>query len=80
MRRPTLCFADQTQYLVNSAKNISVTGAIQAFDEEFKMMQNHIDEIRKILSSVNFTQVDIQEIENMLETIKWVGCHFTPLY
>lgn len=61
---------DQTHYLVESAKNISVTGAIQAFDEEFKMMQNHIDEIRKILASVNFTQVDIQEIENMLEVIK----------
>ena len=63
-------FADQTHYLVNSARNISVTGAIQAFDEEFKLMQSHIDEIRKILASVNFTQGDIQDIENMLETIK----------
>jgi predicted transcriptional regulator len=61
---------DQTTSLVEQAKDISVTGAIQAFDEEFKLMQNNIDEIRKILSSVNFTQADIQEIENMLDNIK----------
>lgn len=61
---------DQTHYLVDSAKNISVTGAIQAFDEEFKLMSNHIDEIRKILASVNFTQLDIRDIEDMLKTIE----------
>lgn len=61
---------DQTEYLVESARNISVTGAIQAFDEEFKHMQNNIDEIRQILSSVSFTQVDVKDIENMLELIK----------
>ncbi|KAK7490606.1 hypothetical protein BaRGS_00018209 [Batillaria attramentaria] len=56
--------------LRDSAKNISVTGAIKAFDEEFKLMSSHIDEIRRILASVDFTQVDINEVENMLETIK----------
>lgn len=55
---------------MESARNISVTGAIQAFDEEFKHMQNNIDEIRQILSSVSFTQVDVKDIENMLELIK----------
>lgn len=66
------CFLllDQTQILVDSAESISVTGAIKAFDEEFKLMQNNIDEIQRILSSVNFTQVDVHDIKTMLEYIK----------
>ncbi|XP_071081967.1 laminin subunit beta-1-like [Haliotis cracherodii] len=61
---------DQTHSLVETGNNISVTGAIKAFDDEFKHMQNNIDEIRRILSTANVTRVDVQDIQNMLDTIR----------
>lgn len=49
---------------------MSVTGAIKAFDDEFRLLQDNIDEINTILSTINFTQVDIKDIQKMLETVK----------
>jgi len=59
----------ETHLLVKRAEDVSVSGAIKAFDEEFKEMQNSIQEIQQILSSVNYTQGDIQEIKDMLKTV-----------
>ncbi|XP_041349801.1 laminin subunit beta-1-like isoform X2 [Gigantopelta aegis] len=61
---------DQTHHLVETANNISVTGAIKAFDDEFKQMQSNIDEIRHILDSANITKVDVKDIEQMLIDIR----------
>ncbi|XP_059150751.1 laminin subunit beta-1-like [Physella acuta] len=58
---------DQTHDLVKRANEVSVTGAIKAFDEEFKLMEHNIEEIRNILSNVNFTQFDIQETKDLLK-------------
>lgn len=49
---------------------MSVTGAIKAFDEEFRLMQKNIDEITSILSGINFTHVDIKDIQNLLEVVR----------
>ncbi|XP_005110416.2 laminin subunit beta-1 [Aplysia californica] len=59
-----------THDIVKRANDVSVTGAIKAFDEEFRLMQDNIDEIKRILASVDFTQVDIQDIQNMLDTVR----------
>lgn len=61
---------DQTQDIVRSANDVSVSGAIKAFDEEFRLMQANIDEIKRILSGVNTTQVDIQDITEKLDMIR----------
>ncbi|KAH9510041.1 Laminin subunit beta-1 [Bulinus truncatus] len=61
---------NQTLDLVGKASDVSVTGAIKAFDEEFKLMQKNIDEINKILNQINFTQVDIKDIQDMLDRVK----------
>ncbi|BFZ08525.1 hypothetical protein BsWGS_11564 [Bradybaena similaris] len=60
----------QTHDIVKRANDVSVTGAIKAFDDEFRLLQDNIDEINTILSTINFTQVDIKDIQNMLETVK----------
>ncbi|RUS71396.1 hypothetical protein EGW08_020851, partial [Elysia chlorotica] len=61
---------DQTHNIVRRANDVSVTGAIKAFDEEFRLMQASIDEIEKILSGVNTTQVDIRNITDKLDMIR----------
>lgn len=63
-------FADQTHDIVKRANDVSVTGAIKAFDEEFRLMQKNIDEITSILSGINFTHVDIKDIQNLLEVVR----------
>ncbi|ESO91420.1 hypothetical protein LOTGIDRAFT_209765 [Lottia gigantea] len=61
---------DQTASLVETASNIQSTGAIKAFDTEFKQMQSNINEIQSIISSSNLTQVDVRDIETMLDYIR----------
>ncbi|CAL1537788.1 unnamed protein product [Lymnaea stagnalis] len=61
---------DQTHDIVKRANDVSVTGAIKAFDEEFRLMQKNIDDIKKILANVNYTQVDIKEIADLLDSVK----------
>ncbi|XP_055883837.1 laminin subunit beta-1-like [Biomphalaria glabrata] len=61
---------NQTLDLVGKANDVSVNGSIKAFDEEFKLMQKNLDEINSILNQVNFTQVDIKDIQDMLEVVK----------
>ncbi|KAK6176840.1 hypothetical protein SNE40_015066 [Patella caerulea] len=61
---------DQTRSLVDQASNIQSTGAIKAFETEFRQMQANINEIQSIISSSNLTQVDVRDIETMLDYIR----------
>merc|ERR1719239_88250 len=60
----------ETHDLVKRASEVSVTGAINAFDSEFKMMQANLDEIKSILGNLNYTQGDLDNIMNMLDQVK----------
>lgn len=43
-------------------------------------MENNIEEIRKILSNVNFTQFDIQETKDLLKYLEWVNSSLVFLF
>lgn len=60
----------QTHEIVKRASKVSVTGVLMAFDKDFKMMQENLDDINKILSNVNYTSGDIQELMQMLKQVK----------
>lgn len=65
-----LSFTEHTRDIVRRANDLLVSGAENAFDGEFSLMQRDSNEIRNILSSVNFTHADLRDIQNMLEVVR----------
>ncbi|CAG5116954.1 unnamed protein product, partial [Candidula unifasciata] len=61
---------EQTHNAVRQAKEVPLSGSLRAFDADFRLMQNDIDDINKILYCLNTTNFDISDINNMLETIQ----------
>ncbi|GAB1608593.1 laminin subunit beta-1-like [Argonauta hians] len=60
----------RTQEMVDKVKNISITGAAGAFEEEFRAMRQNLDEVRQIIDDVGGSPETVAELDKMLEAIK----------
>ena len=59
-----------TRDIVNKVTNITVTGAAGAFEKEFNIMRENIDEVRQIISAVGGSSESVKNLSEMLENIK----------
>jgi len=56
--------------LVGQAQNIALEGASGAFDKEFRVMEENLDEIRRIIESAGVSSYDVEELQKMLAEIR----------
>ena len=61
----------QTVLLLDQARNIQTEGASGAFDKEFRVMEDNLAEIRKIIEGAGVSTIDVEELENMLKEIRY---------
>lgn len=59
-----------TRDIVNKVTNITVTGAAGAFEKEFNIMKENIDEVRQIIEAVGGSSENVKQLSDMLENIK----------
>lgn len=59
-----------TRDIVNKVTNITVTGAAGAFEKEFNIMKENIDEVRQIIEAVGGSSENVKQLSEMLENIK----------
>ena len=57
---------------MNEGSNIKFGGAPGAFEDEFTDMEEKLDEVRAILDGANITGKDLQDLQDKLNTIKYV--------
>lgn len=65
-----LSFTDQTDLLMDQAKNIQIEGASGAFDKEFRVMEDNLAEIRRIIENAGVSSFDVEELQNLLKQIR----------
>lgn len=66
-----VCFLpDETDMLIKEGSDIKVEGAPSAFDQEFKDMEDMLEDVRKILSGTNVTAQDLDELRDKLQQIR----------
>jgi len=56
--------------LLDQAKNIQIEGASGAFDKEFRVMEDNLAEIRRIVEDSGVSSLDVEELQNMLTQIR----------
>ena len=64
-------YTARTQDLIEDARTIQVSGAAGAFDKEFRHMEKMIDEIRQIIESAQISGVDVHDIEDLLQSVRY---------
>ncbi len=62
---------DETDYLVNEGSQIKIGGAPGAFEEEFRQMEEKLNEVRQILAGANVTGKDLDELRDKLNLIRY---------
>jgi len=60
----------QTELLLDQGRNIQIEGAAGAFDKEFRVMEDNLAEIKKILDGAGVSSYDVQVLEDMLKEIR----------
>ncbi|XP_052278966.1 laminin subunit beta-1-like [Dreissena polymorpha] len=60
----------QTNILMEKARNIQIEGASGAFDKEFRVMEENLAEVRKIIASAGVSSYDVEELEKLLNKIR----------
>lgn len=55
---------------MDQARNIQIEGASGAFDKEFRVMEDNLDEIRKIIEGAGVSSLDVEDLQNMLKMIR----------
>lgn len=66
-----LLVSDQTDLLMDQARNIKTEGASGAFDKEFRVMEDNLAEIRRIIEGAGVSSLDVEELQNMLGMIRF---------
>jgi len=61
---------NETDILINQGSNIKVGGAPGAFEEEFRRMEEMLNEVRAILAGANVTGKDLDELRDKLSQIR----------
>ncbi|XP_052780094.1 laminin subunit beta-1-like [Mya arenaria] len=61
---------DQTSSLVSQAENIAIEGAAGAFDKEFRVMEDNLAEIRRIVEGAGVSSYDVEELQMMIKTMR----------
>ena len=60
-----------TNQLVQQGENIKFEGPPGAFEDEFRIMEENLDEIRRIIAGANITSGDLDTISDQLATIRY---------
>lgn len=55
---------------MDQAKNIQIEGASGAFDKEFRVMEDNLAEIRRIIENAGVSSFDVEELQNLLKQIR----------
>ena len=64
-------FSGQTELLLDQGRNIQYHGAGGAFDKEFRVMEDNLEEIKKIIDNAGVSTIDVEELENLLKEIRY---------
>ena len=56
---------------MDQGRNIQIEGAGGAFDKEFRVMEDNLAEVRKIINGAGVSLVDVTELEGMIKQIRW---------
>ena len=59
-----------TNDLVQQGENIKFEGPPGAFDEEFRIMEENLEEIRRIIAGANITSTDLDAISEQMRNIR----------
>lgn len=64
-------FVGQTEVLIEKGRNIQIEGAAGAFDKEFRVMEDNLAEIKRIIENAGVSSYDVEELENMIKQIRY---------
>ncbi|WAR26302.1 LAMB1-like protein [Mya arenaria] len=64
------CDRGTTGELPNCAENIAIEGAAGAFDKEFRVMEDNLAEIRRIVEGAGVSSYDVEELQMMIKTMR----------
>ena len=60
----------QTEVLIEQGRNIQIEGAAGAFDKEFRVMEDNLAEIRRIIENAGVSSYDVEELEKTIKQIR----------